>query len=76
MVTCCVIAVDLGVGDESKSRRARNPFTVKHLGKVPTGIPDPAPARDIAVVLGQGLGEDMSARAVGDEVEILGRQRI
>ena len=39
-------------------------------------VAQPAPARDVAVVLGQGRGEGMAAGAVGDEVEIVDRRRI
>ena len=35
-----------------------------------------APARDVAVVLGQRAGEGVAAGAVGDEIEIVDRRRV
>ena len=60
--------------------RARIPFGVdsgrQHSGPAQALLLDLAPARDVLLVLVVGLGKDMAARAVGDEVEVLGAGRI
>ena len=52
-----------------------SPFLLLSLFSPPLAL-DAAPLADVAVVLGQGAGEDVATGAVGDEVEFLGRRRV